>query len=273
MTAVVIVLPLTVADAQWLNYPDSRLPRMADGAPDLAAPAPHSADGRTDFSGLWVADFRKSDPTNAGQPFAGEDPVVRLAPADGQAVPFLPGVEVALRALSPVAPAASCLPHSVVDSLLVPSPFKILQTPGLTLLLLEEFNHFREIFTDGRPFPAEMQPAWLGYSIGRWDGDAFIVDTRGLNDRARAGGLQGGPQLATTETLHITERYRRPSVGTLALDITFEDPNSFSRPWTANTIWFRLLPDSGFIEYICDNEKDVAHMKTARSDSHAAPNR
>jgi hypothetical protein len=258
-----VIVLAGAADAQWLHSPDPRVPRAADGTPDLTAAAPKSPDGHVDLAGVWIVDFHKSDPTSPAQPFAGEDPVVRLFTVDGMPVPFLAGIETALRNLGPITPATRCMPHSIVDSVLVPSPFKIVQTPGITLLLLEEFNHFREIYTDGRPFPTDMQPAWFGYSVGRWDGDAFVVETRGLNDRARSGGLVGGPLLVTTETLHLTERYRRPDVGTLALDVTFDDPTSFSHPWTTKTVWFRLLPDSGLIEYICDNEKDAERIKTA----------
>lgn len=258
-----LVLSDLPVSAQWLNYPDSRIPRTADGRPDLQAAAPRLADGRVDLSGVWYPDFVKSDPTAVGQAI-GEDPVIRLSTVDGAPVPFLPTVESAWRTLGPVSPATACLPHTIVDALLVPSPFKFIHAPGLTILLLEEFNHFRQIFTDGRPFPTDMQPAWFGYSIGRWEGDEFVVETRGLNGVGRAGNLLDGPPMKNSEAMHITERYRRPSFGSVTVDITFDDPSAFSKPWSAKTVWFRLLPDTDFIESICDNERDVEKIKAAQ---------
>jgi hypothetical protein len=249
------------ASAQWLNYPDPRIPRTADGKPNLNAPAPRLPDGHVDISGMWYPDFGRSDPTSTPQT-TGEDPVVRLSAADGRP-PFRPGVEEAWRNLGPISPVAACVSHGAVSGLLVPSPFKIVHTTGLTILLLEELMQFRQIFTDGRPFPADMQPAWKGYSIGRWIGDEFIVETRGFNDRSRSGGLVGGPAVKNSETMHITERYRRPAFGVLVLEVTFDDPQSFSRSWTTRPVWFRLLPDTDFIENICDNEKDVERIKAA----------
>ena len=152
-------------------------------------------------------------------------------------------------------PASHCLPHTIVDYFLVPAPFKFVHTPGLTIMLFEEFNHFRQVFTDGRPFPDDMQPAWFGYSVGKWDGDAFVVETAGFNNR---GWLDVGTPLTASEALRTTERFLRPNVGSLQVQVTIADPITFSRTWKTQTIWFRLMPDTDFIEHICENEKDFA---------------
>ena len=96
----------------------------------------------------------------------GEDPVILLRTADGTPFPLLPAAEAEyarrMRAGDP-GPSSRCLPHTITDNFLVPEPFKFVHTPGLTIMLFEEFQHFRQVFTDGRPFPADMQPAWFGY--------------------------------------------------------------------------------------------------------------
>jgi len=250
--------------AQWLNYPDPRLPRLPDGKPNLSAPAPKLPDGHVDFSGVWYPDAVRTNPGSSpeGQTL-GETPVIRLVPADGSSLPLTAEAAAAAdqRARSGfVGPTAQCLPHSVVSGLLVPSPFKIVHSPGLTLVLFEEFMRFQQVFTDGRAFPADMQPAWLGYSVGRWDRDEFVVETRGLNERA---GLGVGGAVLTSETLHLTERFRRLNVGTLELRVTFDDAKTFTKVWTSRPVVFTLMPDTDFIENVCEQEKDMERIRAA----------
>jgi hypothetical protein len=129
-------------------------------------------------------------------------------------------------------------------------PFKIIQTPGVTIVLYEEFNNWRQVFTDGRALPIEPQPAWLGYSIGSWDGDTFVIETAGFNDKSwlDAGGTPH------TEALRTTERLRRIDYGHMEIEFSFDDPRTFTKPWSA-TVQFTLLPDTDLIEFHCDNEK------------------
>ena len=82
--------------------------------------------------------------------------------------------------------------------MLVGRPFKIVQNPTLTLILYEFATRFRQILTDGRPHPADMNHAWFGYAIGSWDGDTCVVDTRGLNDKSWLDDV-GYPQVAEQE--------------------------------------------------------------------------
>ena len=247
--------------AQWLQQRDPRLPRTADGKPDLGAPVPHQSDGLPDLSGIWHPDFAATEPAraNAGGQTLGEDPVIRLSSSDGKAIPMLPAARTAFeerqRNGTP-SPVTRCLPHSIPDAMIVPAPFKFVHSAGMTIILLEEYNHFRQIFTDGRALPADMQPAWFGYSTGRWEGDTFVVETAGFNDKSWLGN-----GLTHTEALRTTERFRRLNVGTLQLQVTIDDPKTFERPWTTQTIWFRLMPDTDFIENICENERDVPHLR------------
>jgi hypothetical protein len=121
-------------------------------------------------------------------------------------------------------------------------------------LLYEEFNHFRQVFTDGRPFPRDMTPAWFGYSIGRWEGDTFVVYTAGYNDQTWLDDA-GHPH---TDQLHTTERFRRRDFGHMEMQVTIDDPKAYTEPWTA-FIQLTFMPDTEMIEDMCDNEKDARH--------------
>jgi hypothetical protein len=141
----------------------------------------------------------------------------------------------------------------------MPHPFKIVQTPALVVLLYETSANstFRQVFLDGRPLPKDPQPAWLGYSIGRWEGNTLVVDTIGFNGRAWLDTGKGHPQ---TEAGRVTERFTRRDFGHLQIEITIDDPKAYDKPWRA-TVPVHLLPDSDLIETYCENEKDRPHMK------------
>jgi hypothetical protein len=251
-----IVTAAGSTSAQWLNHRDPRIPRTADGQPDLKAPAPRLSDGRIDLSGVWQPDPKATVGAPPVGQTLGEDPVIRLRTADGAPFPLLPAAEAEYKRRMQAGdqgPASRCLPHTITDNFLVPEPVKFVHTPGLTIMLFEEFQHFRQVFTDGRTFPADMQPAWFGYSVGRWEGEEFVIETAGFNTQ---GWLDVTP-LPHSELLRTTERFRRPDFGTLQVRVTITDPATFSRPWTTQTISFRLLPDGDFIEYICDNDRTL----------------
>jgi hypothetical protein len=150
-------------------------------------------------------------------------------------------------------PSERCLPHAIPDAMIVGN-FKIVQDPGLFLILYEEFARFRQIFTDGRSFPPEMSPAWFGYSIGRWEGDALVVDSRGFNDLNWLDDA-GHPH---SESMHTIERFRRRDFGHMAIELTIDDPKAYTKPWTF-TMQFQIMPDTELIEDVCENEKDSQH--------------
>jgi hypothetical protein len=133
---------------------------------------------------------------------------------------------------------------------------KIVQTPGLTLIMHELDNATRQIYTDGRPHPVDPNPSWLGYSSGRWDNDTLVVETIGFNGKAPLD-IIGHPR---SESMRITERYRRRDVGHLDVAITFDDPVNYTKPFTIN-VTHLLQPDTDILEYFCnENERDRAHM-------------
>ena len=129
---------------------------------------------------------------------------------------------------------------------------------GSTLMLHESRTIYRQIFTDGRKLPKDAQPTWMGYSIGHWEGDTFVVETSGFRGDGSWLDNSGHPH---TEALKLTERFRRVNFGQLELDVTIDDPKAYTKPWTV-VIKERLLVDVELIDEIClENEKSLVHMK------------
>jgi hypothetical protein len=134
-------------------------------------------------------------------------------------------------------------------------PFRIMQTPALIAVLYEYQTLYRQIFMDGRVLPKDPNPTWMGYSTGNWNGDTLVVTTVGYNDRTSLD-LAGHPH---TEALRVTERYRRIDYGHLDLQVTFDDPKAYTRPWR-QAVKLNLMPDGDLIEYVCENERDKPHL-------------
>jgi len=265
VVSAILSLPM---HAQWLGYPTSGIPRTRDGKPNLTAPAPHGRDGKPDLSGLWATepappDLRSNlipDITNA----VGEEPLSQyfinifsdFKPGDEPVRPeqaaALHEREAVFHRLSPI---AHCLPEGMPLVEMAPAPYKILQHPGLTVMLYERDTTFRQIYTDGRKLPADPSPTWLGYSVGRWDGDTFVVESKGFNAR----GWLDARGHTHSESLHLTERFHRVNFGTMQLDLTFDDPQTYTRPFSVR-IKQHLMPDSDLLESFCaENEKDAVH--------------
>ena len=236
------------APAQWVRVPLPGTPRASDGKPDLSAPAPRTADGRIDLAGIWRRRERPDFLTNIAVELPGG------APLRPEAAALL---KTRLARLRVDEPTAHCLPQGVLKgALLAVLPFKIIQTPLQLVILYEQFNQFRQIFTDGRALPAEPTPTWWGYSVGHWEGDSLVVEAAGFNDRTWLD-LNGTPH---SDALRLTERYRRLDFGHLEIQFSFDDVKFYTRPWSA-TVRFDLVPDTELIEYVCENEKDLVHLR------------
>jgi hypothetical protein len=230
---------------QWVNVPLPNTLRTPDGKPNLSAPAPKDADGKPDLSGLWRNPNGKYLDNIA---------------ADGIDVPFQPWAAALYKErqenFSKDRPSGRCLPHGVPDAMLVPAtPFKIIQTPAETMILYENQGHFRQVFTDGRGFPKQMDPIWMGYSIGKWEGDTFVVDTRGFNDQTY---LDDGGH-PHSDAYHAVERFRRRDYGHLDMELTIDDSKAYTRPWNV-TFHFELFPDNEIMESVCENELDAKRL-------------
>ena len=122
-------------------------------------------------------------------------------------------------------------------------------------MLFESYHSFREIFTDGRPLPEQREPAWFGYSVGKWEGDDLVVHSNGFNGKEWLD-IWGHP---TSDALHVIERYHRKGFGSMSLQITIDDPKTYTKPWTVME-QLHLLPDTELLEAVCENNQDPAHM-------------
>jgi hypothetical protein len=236
----------TGAHAQWLTYPTPGTPRTPDGKPNLAAPAPRTADGKPDLSGIW-----------SGPGAGGYDRNIARDLKPGDIQPWAEAIyQRRVLDMAKDSPRASCLPdpfayYHAVDLA------RIVQTPDLIVMMYQGTTNsvHRTIFTDGRKLPVDPNPTWMGYSVGRWDGDTLVVETAGFNDRGWLD-IEGHPH---TEALRITERYRRRDFGHMDLEMTFDDPKTFNRPFSFK-MPKTLTPDTDLIESVCENDRSVPHM-------------
>jgi hypothetical protein len=251
------------AAGQWLNYGSAGIPRLPDGKPNLSAPLPRTADGRPDLSGIWAAECSIIGRDTC---FVSRSPFFDLArdlkPEDVQMTPWASAIQTQRESRDHIDdPYGYCLPPGVPRIDYAGGAFKMLTTPGVTAFLYETLVGmiFRQVFTDGRTLPASSESTWLGYSVGRWDGDTFVVDTNGLKD---AGWLDTRKARPHSDALRVTERFRRTNFGHMDLTITINDPKAYLKPWTAK-ILLNLLPDTELLEAFCDNhEKTMEHRRT-----------
>ena len=236
---------------QWINYPWKNVPRTADGKVDLNAPAPKAADGKPDLSGFYMPrDFSKLLSIAGNRP---ED-VPPLQPWARELY------QQRIDSNGKDHPGAYCLPSGIPEKLSIPDGLKVVQTPNLIVFLYESRTIYRQVFLDGRKLPKidtdDFQPSWMGYSVGRWEGDTLVVETVGSNGKAWLD-MKGLPG---TEALHVTERYTRPNLGTVNIDVTIDDPKAYTKPWSFKVTW-NLRGDAELIESICEeNSKDAPHM-------------
>jgi hypothetical protein len=247
----VLALACVPLQAQWANVPPAKIPRTADGKPNLSAPSPRLPNGKPDLSGIWRPDNK----------YAGRSANFAMD-LKVKNVPFRPWAKALFDerktgAHSKEDPSAQCLPQGVPRVNAAPGQWKIVQTPGFIAILYEAFNIFwRQIFLDGRELAADAPPTWLGYSTGKWAGDTLVVDTKGFNGKAWLD-LLGKP---STEALHVIERFHRKDFGHMDIQITIDDPKAYTKPWTV-TEHVRLLTDTELMEAICnENNLDLEHL-------------
>jgi hypothetical protein len=211
--------------------------------PTPTGPAPKLADGTPDLSGVWNGS-------------GGNDSDISRALKPGDSVVMLPWAEKLVKTRqSKDDPEANCLPAGIPRG--SPYPWRFAQTPGIYFIVFEGNIHsWRQIFMDGRKHPEDPDPAWYGHSIGRWDGQTLVVDTVGFNDKFWFD-YMGHPH---TEQLHTIERYTRTDLGNMSIEVTIDDPGTYTKPFT--TVGrARIMAGTELLEYICqENNSDITHI-------------
>ena len=269
VAAAFVVTTSPLLFAQWPKFTPSNAPKLADGRLDMAGPPPRTADGKVDLSGVWE--------TNQGR--RGGGPAAIAAEGTGELPPSgsifgnvgdqVPGgapyqpwaaelVKKRMADNSKDNPDAHCLPMGVMQMTSHPYPKKIIQTPNVVVLIYEgSGTTVREVFLDGRTLPkaADVEPWWNGYSVGRWEGDTLVVETTGFMDDGWLD-VRGSP---FTSAGRLIERFRRPTYGSLAIEVTMDDPKAYTRPFTA-TVNNHLLPDTQLIEFVCIDKSAVHYV-------------
>ncbi|MBZ5632612.1 MAG: hypothetical protein LAO55_05720 [Acidobacteriia bacterium] len=256
----VLLFPLALC-AQWPTYPTTH--------PALTAPAPKTAEGKPDFTGIW----RNSQPARLGD--FGDRIPTRDPNAEPTGLELFGDIGTNMKGGLPLQPWAAelkkkrmadfskdnpdahCLPMGNMQFHTHPQPRKMVQTRDLLVILYEGNAGIRQIFMDGRPLPLnDAEPWWYGYSTGEWDGDTLVVETAGFRDDVWLD-INGSP---LTSAGKMIERFRRPTFGNLEIEITVDDLKAYTKPWTV-TVKQTIILDAEMIEFICaENERDVRHM-------------
>jgi hypothetical protein len=265
-----LLVAAALSSGQWINEPARGVPRTREGKPNLTAPAPR-VNGKADFTGLWQTDvaahgeIEKIVPGIGLSAVPGDDASTFskylfnvMADYESGDITLTEEAGKAWEVNRSLADGLGprCLPSSLPMTELFPVPRRVIQTPTL-LAVLYEGDVPRQIHMDGRKLPADPNPAWVGYSVGRWDGDTLAIETVGLNPRAPLDAF-GHPR---SDTMRMRERWRRRDFGHLEIEVTIDDAKYYSKP-----IVFRytstLVPDGDLLEWVCtENEKDGGHIK------------
>ena len=270
VAAIVLVVVVSVpvfGVAQWLHYPTAGVPKKADGSPDLAAAAPRLPDGKPDLSGIWhvanripcTSDINRFVP--CGLEIGGSPLALNVGSGLTGGLPYQPWAAAVVKQRtadnSKDDPHARCLPDNPPRTWGLPHLTKIVHTPRLLVMLYEVNAMYRQIFLDGRPLPADPNPAWNGYSVGHWEGDTLVVQTAGFRDNLWID-MGGSPM---SDAAKMTERLRRPNFGTLEVAITVDDPKVYTRPWTVSMNQGLELDTELIDEFCLENEQSSQRMQ------------
>ena len=267
LAAAAFMYPPSPVSAQWLKYPTTGVPRTRDGKANLNAPAPRTRDGKPDFSGMWLTGNPVPCNRSTGQDFqecGSELPIslegINFGVGLPGGLPYQPWAAEAVKKrtaeLSKDDPHARCLPDTFLRSYGLPHIQKFVQAPRL-LIMLDEMNAgYRQVFTDGRPLPVDPQPAWNGYSSGKWVGDTLVIDSIGFRDDLWLD-LAGSP---LTDAAKVREQIRRPDYGHLEVAVTVDDAKAYTKPWTV-TLKQAIVVDTDLVDEICiENEKSSQRL-------------
>jgi hypothetical protein len=255
---------------QWLHYPTAGVPKKADGSPNRTGPTPRMSDGKPDFSGIWhTARLIPCTPDSSkfidcGTEIGGSPLALDLGTDMTGGLPYQPWAAALVKQRKADHgiddPHVRCLPDNPPRTWVMPHLVKAVHSPKLLVLLYEVNAMYRQIFVDGRPPLVDPNPSWNGYSTAKWEGDTLVVQTNGFRDDLWID-MAGSPM---SEAAVMTERMRRPNYGTLELEITINDPKTYTRPWTVKMVQ-KIELDTELIDEIClENEKSYQRLQSVR---------
>jgi hypothetical protein len=268
--------------AQWVKYPTTGVPLKADGKVNMSAPAPRMANGKPDFSGVWMTGEPNRRTEGLSSPKTAQGPREQSKPNDQPGDPTaitasrqmsnlgvdLPGGLPYQPWLAPIVrertdnlakddPHIQCWPDNFIRAYGMPHLLKFVQSPNLLLMLNELNAGYRQVFTDARPLPEDPNPTLQGYSSGKWSGDTLVIDSVGFRDDTWID--WNGSVL--TQAARVREQIRRPDFGHLEVEVTVDDPKAYTKPWTV-TLRQRIVVDTDLIDEMClENEQSLKHMK------------
>lgn len=235
------------------------LPALAQtptAVPNVAGKVARAADGKPDLSGIWQAQG-VSLYGETGELRPGEGTRSVWGPPVGRA-PYRQEHEAKLEYLSSddrLSPTVQCKMAGVPRATGGVTPLEIIQTPK-KIAILYESNHMFRIVPVGRPHPTEVYPAYMGDSVGRWEGDTLVVDAIGFNDKTW---LPGAGHFHS-EDLHVTEHYTLRPDNTLYYEAIMEDPKVLTKPWHYRLILRHPPRDERIMEAECENNQDLLHI-------------
>jgi len=267
LVVVAIVFSCTSAFAQWLKYPTAGLPRTGNGKFNPSAPAPRTADGKPDFTGIWLTESpncppnRDSESLVCGVELPMSPQGINMGIGLPGGLPYQPWLAALVKERTANNakddPHVRCLPDTFIRAYGLPHLLKFVQTPGLLVMLNEMNAGYRQVFLDGRPLPTDPVPNWQGYSSATWEGDTLVVNSNGFRNDLWID--WNGSMI--TEAAKVRERIRRTDFGHLQVEVTVDDPKAYTRPWTV-TLKQRLAADTELVDEIClENEKSAQRMK------------
>ena len=252
--------------AQWLKYPTGGVPRTANGKVNVSAPTPRTADGKPDFSGIWITGnpncaTSTEDTLVCGVELPMSKEGINMGVGLPGGLPYQPWLaELVKKRTADQAkddPHVGCLPDTFLRAYGLPHLLKFVQTPGLLIMLNEMNAGYRQVFLDGRPLPDDPIPSWQGYSSAIWSGDTLVVNTIGFRNELWID--WNGSVL--TEGAKVQERIRRPDYGHLEVEVSVDDPKAYTKPWKV-TLQQRLVVDTELVDEIClENEQSFQRMK------------
>jgi hypothetical protein len=267
LSVLALILCAPLACAQWINAPTAGVLRKADGKVNMSAPTPRLADGKPDFSGVWMTgepnrrtpgdDDAPGDPRN----ITASRKMSNLGVDMEGGLPYqpwlVPLVKKRTENLAIDDPHIRCLPDNFLRAYGMPHLLKFVHAPSLLVVLNELNAGFRQVFTDARPLPVDPVPSWQGYSSAKWAGDTLVIDTIGIRNDTWID--WNGSELS--DQAKVREQIRRPDFGHLEVVVTVDDPKAYTKPWTV-TLKQRIVVDTDLIEEMClENEQSLQHLK------------